>query len=104
MATSHKNIPRINDLTSALGFTASRGLFPLTLHTRLFVVLSTTSLRQDAVLLNLAIKAFQCSFKRLILADSDYRHQESPLSRPVLRKGLFIAGLFRLVRGPAKKL
>src|SRR2546429_9123284 len=84
-----KNVPGVNNLNFALGFTASRGFFPLALHAGLFVVLSTTCFSEDAFLLNLAIKTFQCGFKRFALTDSDFRHQESPLSWPVLRNQVY---------------
>jgi hypothetical protein len=45
-------------------------------------VLSASRLGENAVLLDLAIEAFQRSLKRLIFANLDFRQQDSPPSRP----------------------
>jgi len=65
-------------LTLTRSFTASCGFFSFSLNARLFVVLSTAGFRKDAILLNFAVKAFQRSLERLILADLDFRHQYPP--------------------------
>lgn len=74
-----------SSLTPALHFAATCGLFTFAFHAGLFEVFPSACFRKDAVLLNFAVKAFQSGLKRLILADSNFRHQESPLSWPVCK-------------------
>ena len=52
--------------------------FFLAFDARFFVMLSTARFSQDAILLNLAVETFERSFKRLVFADFDFRHQGSP--------------------------
>ena len=55
-----------------------RCFFFLAFDARFFVMLSTASFSQNAVLLNLAVETLESDFKRLIFADFDLRHQGSP--------------------------
>src|SRR5207302_10835981 len=65
-------------LTFICNFAPSRGLFSLALYAWFFVMLSASSFTKNAILLNLAIKTFQCSRKRFMIADFDFRHQGLP--------------------------
>ncbi len=71
---------------------SSSSLFSFTLHARLLVMFPATCFCEDAVLLNFAIKAFQRSLKRLILADFDFRQPESPLSWPIFEAECCFSG------------
>jgi hypothetical protein len=72
-----------NYLSFTCGFTSLCRFLPLALNARLFVVLSTARFSENSILLNLAIEALQCGLKCFILADFDFRHPESPPSRPL---------------------
>ena len=77
---------RHDERLSTLGAssTALRGrCVVLALNARFFVMLSATSLSQDAILLDLAVEALQSRFKRFVFADLDFRHQGIPPLRPV---------------------
>lgn len=50
----------------------SCGLFSFAFYAWLFVVFSTASLGQNAILLNLAVETFQSGLKRLTIIDFDF--------------------------------
>ena len=65
-------------LTFICNFAPSRGLFSLALYAWFFVMLSSSSFGKNTILLNLAIKTFQCSLERFVIADFNFRHQGFP--------------------------
>src|SRR5579883_491953 len=79
---SHQQLPGLRfcnkatrgDVLAFAGFSLLRCFLLLAFDAWLLIVFAATRFSQDAILLNLAIKAFQGSLERLVLANFNFRH------------------------------
>jgi hypothetical protein len=67
-------IPRLVLRGSLTHFTHACGFFAFALDARLLVVRATARLREDAILLNLAVKALQRRLEIIMIGNANLRH------------------------------